>query len=158
LAALNNLGWTFEWIVAVLLERHFGALVRRHVILGEIAALGEIDVLALLDTGQSFLVECKSSSKGLTDRQLDRFLAKARGFPADRALLLIDSDDPHQMQQRIGQFGQALQRVCGDTSIGAMRTYKGSHVVCLRGHLYVADTGGGIISTLQAVFAEPPSS
>jgi hypothetical protein len=48
LATLNNLGWTFEWILQVLLERNYGALVRRHVVLGEIAALGEIDVLALL--------------------------------------------------------------------------------------------------------------
>lgn len=151
LMMLNNLGWTFEWVVGALLERDYGALVRRHVILGEIAALGEIDVLALLDNGRSLLIECKSSSKGLTDRQLDRFVAKSRGFPADRALLLIDTDDLHQMQQRLGQLGQAMGRAFGDTSVGTIHRYGGSSVVRLREHLYVADTGGGITTTLQAV-------
>lgn len=45
---INNLGWTFEWIIQMLLEREYHAQVRRHVILGEIASLGEIDVLAFL--------------------------------------------------------------------------------------------------------------
>ncbi len=49
LVSLNNLGWTFEWLVQMLLEREYGALVRRHVILGEIRELGEIDLLAFLD-------------------------------------------------------------------------------------------------------------
>jgi hypothetical protein len=125
--------------------------VRRHVILGEIATLGEIDILAFLANGQSLLVECKSSSKGLTDRQLDRFIAKGRGFPADWALLLIDTDDPHQMQQRIGQLGQALWRACGDASVGAIQRHAGSSVVHLRDNLYVANTGQGISTTLQAI-------
>lgn len=146
----NNSGWTFEWIVQMLLEREYHAQVRRHVILGEIAALGEIDVLAFLD-GRSLLVECKSSSKGLTDRQLDRFVAKGRGFPSDRTLLLIDTDDAHQMQQRAGQLGQSMQRAFNDASVGAVQTYGGSSIVWLRENLYVADTAGGITTTLQAV-------
>lgn len=155
LATFNNLGWTFEWLVQTILERDFGALVRRHVILGEIRDLGEIDVLAFLASGQSLLVECKSSSKGLTDRQLDRFVSKSQGFPADRALLLIDSDDPHQMQQRMGQVGLAMQRACGDASIGAIQRFSGSSVVLMHQSLYIADTGGGITTTLQAVLTGP---
>lgn len=151
LAPLNNLGWTFEWVIQALLERDYGALVRRHVHLGEIAALGEIDILALLPDGQSLLVECKSSSKGLTDRQIDRFVAKAQGFPGACALLLIDTDDPHQMQQRMGQFGLAVQRAYGDASIRAIQRSGGCSVVHLRERLSVADTGGGIITALQAV-------
>ncbi len=156
LVSINNLGWTFEWLVQMLLEREFGALVRRHVILGEIRDLGEIDLLAFLPSGQSLLIECKSSSKGVTDRQLDRFVAKSRGFPADRALLLIDTDDPHQMQQRMGQVGLAMQRAFGNASVGTIRTYAGSSVLCLHNGLYIADTGGGIVTTLQAVLTGTP--
>ena len=155
LAPLNNLGWTFEWVIQALLEREYDALVRRHVHLGEIAVLGEIDILALLPDGRSLLIECKSSSKGLTDRQLDRFIAKAQGFPGASALLLIDTDDPHQMQQRMGQFGMAVQRAYGDASLGAIQRSGGCSVVHLRERLSVADTGGGIITALQAVLAEP---
>jgi hypothetical protein len=151
LITLNNFGWTFEWMIQALLERNYSALVRRHVILGEIRDLGEIDLLAFLANGQSLLVECKSSSKGLTDRQLDRFIAKGRGFPADRALLLIDTDDPHQMQQRMGQVGLAMQRAFGDASVGAIQHHAGSSVVCMHNSLYIADTGGGIVTTLQTV-------
>lgn len=143
--------WTFEWIVQMLLEREYHAHVRRHVIVGEIASLGEIDVLAFLPNGHSLLVECKSSSKGLTDRQLDRFVSKGLAFPTDRALLLIDTDDPHQMQQRMGQFGQAMQRAFGSASIGTIQTNGGSSIVNLRKQLFVADTAGGILSTLQAI-------
>lgn len=151
LAMLNNLGWTFGWVVQTLLEGNYDAMVRRHVVLGEIAAVGEIDVLALLGDGRSLLIECKSSSKGLTDRQMDRFVAKGRGFPADCALLLIDTDDPRQMQQRMGQFGQAMHRMYGDASVGTIQSYAGSNIVHLRERLYVADTAGGITTTLQAV-------
>lgn len=156
LATLNNIGWTFEWILQAVLEREYAALVRRHVRLGELFALGELDILAFLNTGQSLLIECKSSSKGLTDIQLDRFLAKGRGFPADRALLLIDTDDPHQMQQRMGQVGQAIQRAFGDASVGAIRRIAGSSIVCMHNTLYIADTGGGIMTTLQAVLTGTP--
>ncbi len=153
LMTLNNSGWTFEWVVQRVLEREYHALVQRHVVLGEIADLGEIDVLALLADGRSLLIECKSSSKGLTDRQLDRFVAKCQGFVADRAVLLIDTDDPHQMQQRMGQLGMAMARAFGDASIEPVQRYTGSSVVRLRKHLYVADTGGGITTTLQAILA-----
>ena len=152
LAPFNNLGWTFEWVIQAVLEREYSALVRRHVILGEIMALGEIDILALLPGGRfPLLIECKSSSKGLTDRQLDRFVSKAQGFPGACALLLIDTDDPHHMQQRMGQCGQVMQRAYGDASMGAIQRYGGSSVVQLRDRLFVADTGGGLMTTLQAI-------
>lgn len=156
LITLNNFGWTFEWMVQTLLERDSRALVRRHVILGEIRDLGELDILAFLPTGQSLLIECKSSSKSLTNIQLDRFVAKGRGFPADRSLLLIDTDDPHQMQQRMGQVGQAMQRAFGDASVGAIQRVAGSSIVCMHNTLYIADTGGGIMTTLQAVLTGTP--
>lgn len=111
----------------------------------------------LSTNGRSLLIECKSSSKGLTDRQLDCFVAKGQGFPADRALLLIDTDDPHQMQQRMGQFGQTMQRAFGEAITGAIQTHAGSSIVCLREHLYVADTAGGILPTIQAILKEMPT-
>lgn len=151
LSSLANFGWTFEWVVQTILERDYQALVRRHVILGERVDLGEIDVLALLGDGRSLLVECKSSSKGVTNQQLDRFVAKGQGFPADRALLLIDTDDPQQMRQRLGQLGQAMERAFGDATIEAPWNHEGSLIVHLRDHLFVADTGGGIAATLQGV-------
>jgi hypothetical protein len=126
--------------------------------LHKIAAVGEIDVLALLSDERSLLIECKSSSKGLTDKQIDRFIARFQAFHADCTLLLIDTDDPLQMQQRMGQFGQAMQRAYGEASIGTIKRYAGSSVVCLREHLYVADTGGGITTTLQAVLSRTEDS
>ena len=133
-------------------------LVRRHVILGELATRGEIDLLAFLADGRSFLCECKSSSKGLTDRQLDRFLEKVRGFPATRALLLIDSDNRQQMMQRLGQLGQAMYRVYGNGAIGPIQQYAGSTMVQLNETIVVADTGGGLLTTLQAALGAVPKS
>lgn len=154
LRTVSNFGWTFEWLVQTVLEREFGAAVRRHVILGEMATLGEIDLLALFADGQSLLVECKSSTKSLTDRQLDRFVAKGRGCAFTHALLLLDTDDPHRMQQRMGQLGQTVARAFGDATLGPIRTSAVSSVVCLRDHLFIADTTGGIATTLRAVLGE----
>ena len=154
LVRLNNIGWTFEWIIQTLLEKHYGALVRRHVVLGELSNLGELDILALLPDGRAILCECKSSSKRLTDRQLDRFFAKARALPAAQSILVIDSDDLHQMQQRLGQLGQATLRAFGNISIGAIQRFSGSSIVQLNEHLSVADTGGGILTSLRAVLGE----
>lgn len=153
LQGICDLGPTFEWLLQMVLEREYSASCRRHVILGELADLGEIDVLALLADGRALLIESKSSSKGLTDRQLERFFTKAQGFPAGIALLLIDTDDPHQMQQRAGQLAQAIGRVFGNVSGVALRRSGGSSIVHLRENLFIADTGGGILTTFQAVLA-----
>lgn len=152
-AVINNLGWTFEWLVQVLLERHFDALVRRHVILGEMVDFGEFDILAFLGNGQSVVLECKSSTKRITNIQLERFVAKSQRFPADRALFLIDSDDTHQMQQRMGQLALIMGHAFGEASIGELSTASGSTVIRLRDHLFVADTAGGILTTLKAILS-----
>ena len=154
LATLNNIGWSFEWLIQSLLEKHYGAYVRRHVKLGELAHLGEIDIVALMPDGYALLCECKSSTKSLTDRQLDRFFTKAHSIPAAQSLLIIDTDDPHQMVQRIGQLGQAMLRAFGSASVGAIQQYAGSSIIQLHEHLFVADTGGGILTSLQAVLSE----
>lgn len=149
LVRVGNLGWTFEWATQKVLEREYGALVRRHVMLG---GLGEIDVLAVLD-GRWLLMECKSSSKHVTNGQVDRFLAKWRAFQADWSVLLIDTDDSHQMGQRLGQLGQAMGRVVGNASVGAIERVGGTSIVRLRDTLMVSDTGHAISETLRAIVA-----
>lgn len=149
LERVGNLGWTFEWAVQKVLEREYGALVRRHVMLG---GLGEIDVLAVLD-GRWLLMECKSSSKGVTNGQVDRFLAKWRAFQADWSVLLIDTDDSYQMKQRLGQLRQAMGRVVGKASVGAIEQVGGTSLVRVRDSLMVANTGHAISETLRAIVA-----
>jgi hypothetical protein len=129
------------------LERAYGALVRRHVMLGE---WGEIDVLAVLD-GRWLLIECKSSSKRVTNQQIDHFLAMWRAFAAEWSVLLIDTDDSHQMEQRLGQLGQAIGRVDGRASVGAIERVGGTSIVRVRDTVMVADTGHTISETLRAI-------
>ena len=151
---IPNFGPTLEWIVQATLQREHHALARRHVSLGGLGQLGDIDVLAFLEDGRVAMVECKSSTKRITDEHIERFLKRARIFtPADVALLLIDSDDPHQMQQRQSQLHTALFREYREYDSTLFRTLHlgGSHIYHLHDNVYVADTGGGIQATLKFV-------
>lgn len=91
-------------------QREYHALARRHVQLSRVTSFGDIDVLAFLGDERNLTIECKASSKRTTNGHLDRFVRRAKIFSTDISLLLIDSDDPHQMLQRLGQ----LRRVSVD--------------------------------------------
>ncbi|GLV53247.1 hypothetical protein KDH_01020 [Dictyobacter sp. S3.2.2.5] len=149
LVRIGNFGWTFEWLVQQVLEREYGALVRRHVL---VWGLGEIDVLSVAN-GQWLLVECKSSSKGLTNLQLRRFFEQCQAIHADRSVLLIDTDDSHQMRQRRGQLGQALASVGRKGAVGAIERIGGTSIVHVQDTWMVADTGNAVSETIRAIMA-----
>ncbi len=151
LNTIANFGNSFEWIVQAMVEREYHALARRHVSLGHLGQLGDIDVLAFLEDGRVLMVEAKSSSRGITARHIERFLKRAQLFPADVALLLIDSDEYHQMQQRESQLRTSLFREYHESLPLHLLTVDGCHLYHLRKNLYVADTGGGISTALKGV-------
>jgi hypothetical protein len=146
-----NIGPTLEWAVQALLQREYHALARRHVQLSRVAPFGDIDVLAFLGDGRILTVECKSSSKRITDGHLERFVRRAKIFPADISLLLIDSDDPHQMLQRLGQLRRSMLMEYGEYRLTDTFLLEECCVVHLRDNLYAANTGGGLLATLKAV-------
>jgi len=151
LDGLANFGNSFEWIVQAMVEREYHALARRHVSLGRLGQLGDIDVLAFLDDGRVLMVETKSSSRGITERHIERFLKRAQRFPGDVTLLLIDSDEYIQMQQRVGQLRTSIFREYHDLVSLHLLSTEGCHMYHLRENLYVADTGGGITTALRVV-------
>lgn len=152
LIALSTFGPTLEWIIQAALQREYRALARRHVSLGKLGQLGDIDVLAFLEDGRTMMVECKSSSKRITNEHIERFVKRARVFtPADVALFLIDAEDLNQMQQRHNQLSTVVFREYRESVGLRLLHLGGSHIYHLRDHLYVADTGGGIFATLKFV-------
>jgi Holliday junction resolvase-like predicted endonuclease len=105
-----NLGATFEWLVQELLQRHHQALVRRRVLFKELPPhqFGDIDILAFTDDGLTVIIECKSSSSGITDGHFTHFINRASAFPADIALFLIDTDDATALRNRLPQINTVL--------------------------------------------------
>jgi hypothetical protein len=155
---IPNFGPTLEWIIQATFQQEYQALARRHVSLGKLQQLGDIDVLAFLADGRTIIVEAKSSSKRITDGHVERFVKRARAFtPADVALLLIDSDDFNQMQQRRSQLCMVMLMEYGEYHINRFLTLGGSHIYHLRDNLYVSDTGGGIFNTLKFVLLHQKS-
>jgi hypothetical protein len=110
--------------------------------LSRVAPFGDIDVLAFLGDGRIFTVECKFSSKRITDGHLERFVRRAKIFPADISLLLIDSDDSYQMQQRLGQLRRSMLMEYGEYRLTDTFLLGECCVVHLRDNLYAANTGG----------------
>jgi hypothetical protein len=158
LIALPTFGPSLEWTIQAALQREYRVLARRHVSLGKLGQLGDIDVLAFLEDGRTMMVECKSSSKRITNEHVERFVKRARVFtPADIALLLIDSDDFNQMQQRRSQLCMVMLMEYGEYHINRFLTLGGSHIYHLRDNLYVSDTGGGIFNTLKFVLLHQKS-
>jgi hypothetical protein len=96
-------------------------------------------------------VECKSSSKRITDGHLERFVRRAKIFPTDISLLLIDSDDLHQMLQLLGQLRRSMLIEYGEYRLTDTFFLEECYVVHLRDNLYAANTGGGLLATLKVV-------
>jgi len=154
---IANFGWTFEWFVQAWLERTYHALVRRQVLLVSLAPIGDIDVLAFLEDNRVLMIECKSTSKGITAGHVARFVQRAKKFPADIALLLIDTDDAQQMMQRLGQFRAVMLQEYGAYMLRRTFPSGKSTIIHMRGNLYVADTGDGLDTTIHAVLSHHAS-
>jgi hypothetical protein len=107
---IRNSGPTLEWTIQTILEREFHALARRNVKVSPFFFLGDIDVLAFLPDQRSVLVECKSSTKNITDGHVQRFLQKVRRFQPDVAVFLVDTADHQQFEQRLPQMLRVLFR------------------------------------------------
>jgi hypothetical protein len=148
---IQNFGPTFEWVIQALLEQAYSALARRHVQLSSFLSLGDLDVLAFLPDGRSLLVECKSSTKHITDAHLCRFFHKAHTFKPDVALLLIDANDPLHMQQRMTQFYRTCYREYGTFPIGNLRCLAKSSMLRIQEQVFVADAGLRLSVTLHYI-------
>jgi len=142
-----NFGATFEWIVQAHLQQVAHAVARRGVVLKELQEqqLGDLDILAFTDDGLVITVECKSSTSRITNEHLARYLQRARAFPADIALLLIDTDKEEQITSRIEQLNVGAQYELGDRYLP-----NSSVVYRIMGNLYIANTGGSIATALEA--------
>lgn len=139
---------TFEWIVQEYLQRFHHALARRCVGFKEWerSQINDLNVLAFTDDGLVMMAECKSNPD-IAGEEITRFMQRATAFPADIALLLIDTESEHQVVEQIQQMNTVLGREL--TDLGNIHQHKGSVIAHLGGNLYVANTAGGIKATLE---------
>jgi hypothetical protein len=148
---IRNLGATFEWAVMENLQRFHQAIARRCVTLQELEEQqpGDLDVLAFTDTGKVITVECKSSPSGISRKHITRFLRRATLFPADIALLLIDTPDTQQVTHHLTQIlsclGTSFQMQVDSTQ------WNGNLIHHLQKNVYLANTGEGIQVTLRKI-------
>jgi hypothetical protein len=152
--AVMNFGATLEWAVMEHLQRFHQAIARRRVVLKELQEqqLGDLDVLAFTQSDLIVTVECKSSTSGISNKHINRFLQRAALFPADIALLLIDTEDEQQLSSRLTQITQYLHSGIQHQCSTSCYREAGSQVYHLKGrNIYIGNTGGGISSTLKAV-------
>ena len=147
---IRTTGPTFEWIIQALLEKEYQALVRRNVNLSPFFFFGDVDALAFLPDGRSVLVECKSSTKNIMDGHLQRFFHKARLFQPDVAVLLIDTEDHQQLQQRELQVPRAFWREYGTwPSFERLRNLGVTSVMCVQPGVFVAISGVRLSATFH---------
>ena len=139
---------TFEWLVQEHLQRFHHALARRSVSFKEWERddLNDLHVLAFTEDGLVITAECKSNP-AISGEDITRFMRRATAFPADIALLLIDTASEHQVVEQIQQMNTVLGRELTDP--GNIHQHKGSVIAHLGGNLYVANTAGGIEATLE---------
>lgn len=152
LSQVQNLGATFEWLVQEFLQRRFRAVARRCVILKELPSsqFGDFDILAFTEDGLTITIECKSSTSGITNGHLTRFLKRSSAFPADIALLLIDTDETNALLNRLPQINAILDhewkhRYTAKYTNGERVLYH------LQDNLYLSNTAGGISAALEDV-------
>ncbi len=150
---VRNLGATLEWAVMEHLQHFHQANARRGVLLKELEeqGLGDLDVLAFIDGGLVVTVECKSSTSGIADQHVNRFLRRAALFPADIALLLIDTSDEQQLKARLTQITLCLGSGVQHQDLPICYVEAGSQVYHIQENIYLGNTGGGIGATLNAV-------
>ena len=150
---VRNLGATLEWAVMEHLQYFHQANARRGVQIKELEeqGLGDLDVLAFADGGLVITVECKSSTSGITDQHITRYLRRAAFFPADIALLLIDTSDEQQLKARLTQINLCLGEDLQHWDDPVCYTEAGSQVYHIQRNIYLGNTGGGIGATLKAM-------
>lgn len=157
LEQVMTLAPTFSWCVQAHLQTDHHALARRSVsfIEWQNLQLNELDVLAFTEDGRVIIIDCKTSSTISLD-QMIHFVRRAREFPTDISLLLIDTDDEEQVTKRLRQMNTILHRK--ETDFGSRHQHKKSTVYHLTENLYVANTTGGISSVLEAALDSASSS
>jgi hypothetical protein len=107
--------------------------------------LNDLDMVVFTET-EVITVECKSSHHFTVDH-LSRFVRQAQAFPADIALLLIDTLSSHQVTKRLQQIALLLGKEA--TDFGSHYVYKGSLIVHAIGNMYIANTASGIAAALD---------
>ena len=150
LQAIGNLGSTFEWMVQARLQQEYQAVARRCVSFKEwqTSGLNDLDVVAFLNN-LVLIVECKSSTD-VSLEQIARFVQRSQAFPADVALLLIDTTSQQQVTKRLQQIHTILGNAVTDIA-EQQCTWKGSEIAHVAKNLYVANTAGGIAASLAGV-------
>ncbi len=148
LAHVEHFGPTFAWSVQAHLQQRHRALVRRCVGFKEwqTSALNDLDVLAFTEDGLVMVVECKSDPD-IPFAHLVHFVKRARAFPTDISLLLIDTESESLLTEYIQQIIPILDRE--PTAPGQRHLYKGSVIYHVIDNLYVANTVGGIDPALE---------
>jgi hypothetical protein len=156
LQMVGNFGQTFEWLVLARLQQDYQALARRCVSFKEWLSppLGDLDILAFTGT-QIISVECKAYTS-FTSEHVLRFVQRARSFPATKAVLLIDTISADPLLKRIGQVNRFLNR--GVDQFQKVVLHKKSVLVHVMGNIFIANTGGGIASTLEGLLRENVSN
>jgi hypothetical protein len=134
-------------VQAHLQERHH-ALVRRCVGFKEwqASAMNDLDVLAFTEDGLIMVVECKSCPD-IPFNHLVHFVQRARAFPADISLLLIDTESESLVTEYVQQIVTILNRE--PVAPGQRHLYEGSLIYHVTENLYVANTTGGIDPALE---------
>jgi hypothetical protein len=148
-SSIMNLGPTFEWIVQAHLQQTYNALTRRcvHFTAWEKLGLNDLDVLAFTDD-LVMMIECKSS-QDISPDKVARFVRRAQAFPADLALLLIDTASSYQVTKQ----GEHIRSILGlaDGTVKGQQAYPESLVLALSESIYVANTADSIQKTLAAI-------
>jgi hypothetical protein len=149
LSSIPNLGPTFEWITQAHLQQAHHALTRRcvHFKEWEGARLNDLDILAFTNE-LVVIVECKSSPDIALD-QIARFVKRAQGFPADIAMLLIDTANASHITKQ----AEHIKSILGpdDSTLEERFLHEESLIVSLPEHIYVANTADSIASTLERI-------
>ncbi|QBD81529.1 hypothetical protein EPA93_38400 [Ktedonosporobacter rubrisoli] len=146
---IEDLNPTFAWSVQAHLQQSYHALVRRCVSFKEwqTTQLNDLDVLAFTEDGRAIIVECKLGQH-VSLPQVVRFVQRAQAFPADIALLLLDTEEEAPVIRLLQQINTILNR--DELDLGHKYTHKGSLLYHLTDNFYVANTAGGIASALEA--------
>jgi Holliday junction resolvase len=146
LQQIHNLGHTFEWVVMEYLRMQHKALVRRCVQLHELPVPGDLDVVALCKDF-SMMVECKSSASTVTPQSIHMFVERATTFRSDIALFLIDTSNEEALRHRLQQM---KQEICQPEKSSLRQIQGGSIVYWVANNLFLANTAGGIRTSLDA--------
>jgi hypothetical protein len=149
LSGIPNFGPTFEWIIQAHLQQSHHALARRcvHFKEWEAARLNDLDILAFTNK-LVVIVECKSSPDIALD-QIARFVKRAQRFPADLAILLIDTANTSNIIRQ-AEYIKSILGPAG-SHFEERFLHEESLIVFLPENIYVANTADSIASTLEHI-------